>query len=63
MTTFDYILLIIMSIVFLIMVSGLVVMTIGGKTSQKYSNKLMRARVAAQALVILLLGIMFMLSR
>ncbi len=63
MSGFDILILIIMIIVFIVMVSGLVVMSIGGKTNLKYSNKLMVARVGMQALVVFLLGLMFMLSR
>ncbi len=46
-----------------VLISGLVVMGIGGKTDKKYSNKLMMARVAVQALIVLILGVMFSFSK
>lgn len=39
---------------------GLFSMARGGEFNRKYGNKLMRLRVAAQALVILLLAILFL---
>ena len=63
MSTIDYIILTIMVVVFVTMAAGIVVMAIGGKTNEKYSNKLMLLRVASQGLVIFLLGFMFMLSK
>jgi len=57
------IILLIMILVFVVLIAGLIVMAIGGKTSEKYSNKLMMARVGSQALVIFLLAFMFMVSR
>lgn len=38
-------------------------MTVGGKTNKQYGNKLMVARVGTQALVVFMLGVMFMISR
>jgi hypothetical protein len=40
-----------------ILIAGLVVMAIGGETSNKWSNRLMRYRVLAQAIAI---GILFL---
>lgn len=37
-----------------ILIGGLVVMAIGGETSSKWSNRLMRYRVMAQAVAILI---------
>lgn len=63
MSGFDYLIIAIMLLVAVILIAGLVVMAVGGKTNQKYGNKLMMARVGSQALVVFLLGIMFMVSR
>ena len=42
-----------------IVIAGTVVMIRGGKVNKKYSNKLMVARVAFQAIAIFLLFLMF----
>ncbi|NBX02921.1 MAG: hypothetical protein EBR02_02420 [Alphaproteobacteria bacterium] len=42
-----------------VLVAGVVLMGIGGKTNEKYANKLMIARVSLQGLAILLLVLMF----
>jgi hypothetical protein len=42
-------------VVAVILIGGLVVMAIGGETSNKWSNRLMRYRVLAQAVAILIL--------
>ena len=63
MSAGEFIIFGLMGLVFLILVAGLVVMAIGGKTNKKYSNKLMMLRVAAQGLAVLMLGLMFMVSR
>ena len=52
-----------MGVVLLVLIAGLVVMAIGGKTNEKYSNKLMMMRVASQALVIFILGAMFVVGK
>jgi tryptophan-rich sensory protein len=41
-----------LAVVALILVAGLVTMWIGGETSNKWSNRLMRYRVLAQAVAI-----------
>jgi hypothetical protein len=46
-----------------ILLFGVVSMAIGGKFDQKWSNKLMRMRVLAQAGVILLLAILWLILR
>lgn len=47
-----------------ILIGGLVVMAIGGETSNKWSNRLMRYRVLAQAVAILiLLAVLYFSSR
>lgn len=62
MSGFDFVILGLMGVVAVILISGLIVMAVGGKTNEKYGNKLMVARVGMQALVVMLLGAMFMLS-
>ena len=42
-----------------VLVSGIVLMGVGGKANEKYGNKLMVARVWLQAIVIVLLALMF----
>lgn len=63
MSGFDYVIMGLMGIVALVLISGLIVMAVGGKTNEKYSNKLMMVRVASQGLVVMLLGALFLLSR
>ncbi len=46
-----------------VLLAGVVVMTRGGAVNRKWGNKLMRARVALQALAILLLFALFLLNR
>lgn len=48
-------------VVFGILIAGVVVMAKGGETSRKYSNKLMQARVLAQAAAILLIVLLVVL--
>lgn len=45
-----------------ILIGGLVVMAIGGETSSKWSNRLMRYRVLAQAGAILLMFLVLYFS-
>lgn len=45
-----------------ILIAGVVVMAKGGETSRKYSNKLMQARVLAQAAVIIVIVLLVLLS-
>ena len=42
-----------------VLVAGVVIMGVGGKANEKYSNRLMVARVTLQALVLLLLVMLF----
>ncbi len=44
----------------LVLVTGVVLMGIGGEANAKYSNKLMMARVWLQGLVLLSIAFMFM---
>ena len=44
---------------FVVLMSGIVLMGVGGKANQKYGNKLMIARVSLQGLVLLLLMVLF----
>ena len=46
-----------------VLVAGLVLMAVGGKVNEKYSNKLMTARVLLQAAAIIMLGAMFFMGR
>jgi hypothetical protein len=46
-----------------VLMVGVVFMARGGEVSQKYSNKLMVARVTLQGLAILILGILFYLGK
>ena len=46
-----------------VLVAGVSMMMIGGKLNAKYGNKLMVARVSLQGLTILLIGLLFLLSR
>jgi hypothetical protein len=43
-----------------VLVAGVVLMGVGGKTNEKYSNKLMVARVWLQGLLVVMLALMFM---
>lgn len=46
----------------IVLVIGLILMAVGGKVNEKYSNKLMTARVLLQATAIIMLGIMFFMA-
>ncbi len=46
-----------------VLVAGLVAMMRGGEFNRKYGNKLMRVRVAMQALAIALLLVLFLIGR
>lgn len=46
----------------LILLAGIVVMAIGGQTSAKWSNVLMRYRVVAQALALLIIAVVVYLA-
>jgi|GEM_PF-1527323 len=43
-----------------VLVAGVVLMGVGGKLNEKYSNRLMTLRVTLQALTIFLLAALFM---
>lgn len=47
----------------IVLMVGVVFMARGGEVNQKYSNKLMVARVTLQGLAILILGILFYLGK
>ena len=57
------ILLLCMGITLLILITGLIVMIKGGKVNEKWGNKLMTLRVAAQAVCIALVGLIFLFGR
>ena len=46
-----------------VLIAGFVAMMRGGEFNRKYGNKLMRARVAMQALAIALLLVLFLIGR
>ncbi|MEJ2120908.1 MAG: twin transmembrane helix small protein [Alphaproteobacteria bacterium] len=54
---------ILLAAVLAVLLVGVFAMARGGAFNAKYSNKLMRARVALQALAILLLGIIWLAFR
>ena len=45
-----------------ILLAGIVVMAIGGQTSAKWSNVLMRYRIVAQAVALLIIGLVVYLA-
>lgn len=45
-----------------VLVSGIVLMGIGGKTNAKYANKLMSLRVILQGLALLALALLFLVG-
>ena len=57
----NILLLVVMAAVLVILGTGLVSFVIGGEFNRKYGNKLMRLRVAAQAVAVLLLLSMLLL--
>ena len=46
-----------------VLIAGVLTMLRGGEFNKKYGNKLMRLRVACQLAAILLLGVMFLVTR
>ncbi len=46
-----------------VLATGIVAMLRGGEFNRKYGNKLMRARVAVQALAIALVVVLYLLNR
>jgi hypothetical protein len=46
----------------LVLITGLVVLAVGGKFNKAYSNKLMTLRVVFQAIAIAMVGIVYYLS-
>ena len=46
-----------------VLIAGVVAMMRGGEFNRKYGNKLMRARIAMQALAVALLFLLFLLNR
>ncbi len=47
----------------IVLIAGVIAMLRGGEFNRKYGNKLMRARVAAQALAIALLFVLYLINR
>jgi len=55
--------LVFMMLTLAVLIAGLVVMAIGGKLDEKYSNKLMVARVVLQFTAIILLALLYFAYR
>ena len=53
------ILYVVMGLIVLVLIAGIVSMWKGGPFNKRFGNKLMRSRVALQALAVLLLALMF----
>ena len=53
---------ILLFVIIIILLTGLITMAIGGRFSPHFRNKLMRLRVYAQAILILLIGIALILT-
>jgi hypothetical protein len=47
----------------IVLITGVLIMARGGKTNEKYSNKLMIARVALQATAIAALALLYLCSK
>ena len=47
----------------IVLIAGVIAMLRGGEFNRKYGNKLMRARVAMQVLVIALLFVLYLINR
>ncbi len=60
MSIFDFLVGLALLIVFVVLATGVISMVRGGEFNEKYGNKLMRLRVIAQAVAILLLGLAFL---
>lgn len=52
-----------LAVVLLVLGLGVVSMLRGGEFSRKYSNQLMRARIASQGVTVILLVLFFVVSR
>ncbi|MDE1937828.1 MAG: twin transmembrane helix small protein [Alphaproteobacteria bacterium] len=51
-----------LAVVAIVLLAGIVVMAIGGKTSSRWSNVLMRYRIVAQAAALLVIGLVAYLA-
>ncbi|MBU6296673.1 MAG: HIG1 domain-containing protein [Alphaproteobacteria bacterium] len=51
-----------LAVVAVILLAGIVVMAIGGQTSSRWSNVLMRYRIVAQAAALLVIGLVAYLA-
>jgi hypothetical protein len=47
----------------IVLIAGVIAMLRGGEFNRKYGNKLMRARVAMQALALVLLFVLYLINR
>jgi len=59
----SYLMIALVIAVVVVLVSGVVLMGVGGDANRKYGNKLMVARVALQGMVLLLLAAVFALGK
>lgn len=53
----NIVILLALGVVAAVLLAGIVVMAIGGQTSAKWSNVLMRYRILAQAVALLIIGL------
>ena len=59
----DYIIAALMLATLGVLIAGIVLMGVGGKTNFRYGNRLMMARVSLQGLVLLMLALLFLLGK
>lgn len=59
----DYIVVALMLATFGVLIAGIALMSIGGSTNNKYSNRLMMSRVGLQGMALLMLACMFMIGQ
>ncbi len=62
MAAADFIIVVLMLGIFTVLMTGVIIMGIGGKANKKYSNKLMSMRVALQGLVLVVLLLAYFMS-
>lgn len=58
----SYLVLVLMLAVAGVLLSGIVLMAVGGDTNKRHGNKLMIARVSLQGLALLVLALLFFVS-
>lgn len=62
MGAINLLLIVVMLLVVLVLCAGVIMMIRGGESNQKYANKIMRWRVVLQALALLLVCALFLIS-